>query len=159
MVTAFAEIYAMFSNKITDYVLLELSDQDAVDVMHGYLISAISKLRELRSGAFDYTEAESYIEEDGTSVLLGPHFLHELIREEKELLAIGMVEEWIEPQLKDVLLTRQFVSSKEMSFFAQHNHLHGLIALKKETKNDKDYLLTIYKTLHNEYLGTIEKAT
>lgn len=159
MATAFAEIYAMFSNKITDYVLLELSDQDAVDVMHGYLISAIAKLRELRSGAFDYTEDDSYIDNDGNQISLGPHFLNTLIKEEKELLAIGMVEEWIEPQVKDVLLTRQFVSSKETQFFAQHNHLNGLLSLKKETKHDKDYLLTIYKTLHNEYLGTVEKTT
>lgn len=156
MVTAFAEIYARFSNKITDYILLELSDQDAVDIMHEYLLSAIAKLRELRVGAFKYTEDETFEDEGGDLILIGPHFMHELIETEKELLALGMVEEWMEPQIKSVLNTRQFVSSKETNFFAQHNHLNGLIRLQSETKHDKDYLLTIYKTLHNDYLGTAE---
>ena len=81
--TAFAEIYARFSNKITDYILLELSDQDATDIMHEYLLSAIAKLRELRVGAFQYTEDNTYEDEDGNVFTIGPHFLHELTNTEK----------------------------------------------------------------------------
>jgi len=156
MGTAFTEIYARFSNKVTDYILLELSDQDAVDIMHGYLLSAISKLRELRNGAFDYTENEEEIDDDEEVYLIGPHFINNLIETEKELLALGMVEEWMEPQINSVLNTRQFISSKETNFFAQHNHFNGLLHLQTETKHEKDYLLTQYKTLHNDYLGTTE---
>ena len=158
MATAFSELYARFSGKITDYVLMELSDRDAVEIMHGYLVSAIAKMRELRSGAFEYVEENVYVDDDGVEVLLGPHFVNDLIEIEKELLSLGMVQEWLDPQIKSVLNTRQFVSSKETSFFAQHNHFNGLLHMQKETRIEKHHLLTQYKILHNDYLGTTESV-
>ncbi len=158
MATAFSELYARFSGKITDYVLMELSDQDAVDIMHEYLLGALAKMRELRSGAFEYTEEVTIVDEDGVEVLIGPHFTNNLIDIEKELLALGMVQEWLEPQIKSVLNTRQFVSSKETNFFAQHNHFNGLLHMQKEVRIEKHHLLTQYKVLHNDYLGTTESV-
>lgn len=159
MITTFAEIYARFSNKITDYILLELSDQDAVDLMYGYLVGAIAKLRDVRAGSFEYTDDNVWMNEDGEEEIVGPHFLNALIETEKALLTLGMIEEWLDPQINSVLNTRQFISSKETNFFAQHNHLNGLIHLQKETKHERDYLLTQYKTLHNDYLETTESVT
>lgn len=168
MVTTFSEIYARFSNKITDYVLLELSDQDAVDIMHEYLMSAIPKIRELRVGAFSYVdelgEFDAIINDDDDDDDEGPehtginggHFLHELTDLEKELLSLGMVQEWLEPQIQSVLNTRQFVSSKETQFFAQHNHFNGLMHMQEKIRKEKHYLLTQYKMMHNDYLGTKE---
>lgn len=157
MATAFAEIYARFSNKITDYVLMELSDEDAVEIMYGYLISAVSKLRDVRDGAFAYTDEDTIEDEDGEEVLIGPHFLAELSDTEKELLTLGMMQEWMEPRIQNVLNTNQFISSKETNFYSQRTHFEGLLDMQKKIKLDKDHLLTQYKVLHNDYLGTSER--
>lgn len=137
--TTFDEIYDRFMPKITDFTLVEMNDSDFYDTLEIYLISAVAKVRELKIGGFEIDEVNK-------------NFAYNLSNLEKEIVALGMVQEWLEPQLNSVLLTKQYVSSKEENFFAQHNHLNMLRNLKNDIHLEKQRLVSRYKLLHNKYL-------
>lgn len=68
-----------------------------------------------------------------------------------ELFAVGMVIEWLEPQVKSVLNTKQFFGGKEEKFYAQSTHINELRGLLKDTKleyhkmiRDRGYILNSY---------------
>lgn len=100
MGTSFDVIYSRFLQKIEDYRLTELDDADIDKMMFGWLLSAIAQIRELKVSGFTFNDTDTA-------------FSYKLSNLEIEVLALGMVQEWLEPQLESVLLTRQFVSSKE----------------------------------------------
>lgn len=119
--TSYDEIYERFSQKITDYKLLELSDNDVRMMMHDWMVSAIAKFRRCKT---DLTKRD---DELGS-------FNEELLEIEKEILSELMVGEWLAPQLNSVLYTSQFFGGKEEKWFAQANQLDKLMALKETNK-------------------------
>lgn len=149
MGTPFTAIYKRFLSKITDYKLLELSDEQVVEMMLGYLESAIAKCKELRANSLLY----EYDEESDEY-----YFTYTLTNLEKEVLALGMVQEWLDPQIESVLVTTQFISGRQENFFAQHNHLNMLMNLQTKIKRERKQLISDYKTMHNNYLGTEESV-
>lgn len=148
MGTPFTKVYSKYLRKITDYKLLEMSDQEVDYQMQDNLESAIAQCKALRVNAYSY----SYNEEDNQI-----YFDHDLTPLEIEILAIGLVREWLEPQINNVLLTVQMVSGNEEKFFAQHNHLNGMMALAKRLELNQKKLISDYKLFHNSYLGTVEE--
>lgn len=143
MGTSFKSIYKRFLNHIDDPTFAEMSDEDALTMMHEMLIAAIANVREFKDGGYTLTE-------DKTA------FQYTLSIDEKEVLALGMVQLWEMQQANSVTLTRHFISSKEELFFAQHNHLNGLLNLASASKLEKERIRSRYKTLHNSYLDTEE---
>lgn len=115
--TSFENIYERFSQKITDFKLLELTDQEIREMMKQWLLSSISKFRRCKS---DLSNRDDELEE----------FNVDLLDIEQEILAELMVGEWLEPQVNSVLYTSQFFGGKEEKFFAQSNQLDKLMALK-----------------------------
>ena len=98
--TSYETIYNRFAQKITDYKLLELSDTDVHDMLHSWLVSAISKFRRCN---VDLSQRDEEIE----------CFSVDLSDQEIEILSILMVSEWLEPQVSSVLYTSQFFGGKE----------------------------------------------
>lgn len=98
--TSYSTIYNRFAQKITDYKLIELSDQDVSMMLKGWLTSAISKFRRCKT---DLSKRDDEIE----------MFDSDLLDIEIEILSLLMVSEWIEPQLNSVLYTAQFFGGKE----------------------------------------------
>lgn len=121
--TSYQEIFERFSQKITDYKLLELSDNDIHDMLKQWMTSAISKFRRCHT---DLSDRDDELEEFNT----------DLLDIEKEILAELMVGEWLEPQLNSVLYTSQFFGGKEEKFFAQANQLDKLMTLKNTNRTN-----------------------
>ena len=144
MGTAFTDVYSVFLSKIDDPTFAEMTDEDALTIMHDMLIASVSSVREFKEGGYTLTSDKSA-------------FLYNLSNSEIEVLALGMVEAWIGGQANSVALTKQFIATKEENFFAQHNHLNGLLASKKDTFHNKERIRSRYKTLHNSYLETEEE--
>lgn len=119
--TSYGEIYEIFSQKITDYKLLELSDNDVREMLHGWMISAIAKFKRCKTDLSDRND-ELY------------RFNSDLLDIEKEILAELMVGEWLAPQLNSVLYTFQFYGGKEEKFFSQSSHLNTLTELKETNR-------------------------
>ena len=118
--TSYDTIFERFTQKITDYKLLKLSDNDVREMMWGWMISALSKFRRCEN---DLSQRDDEIQT----------FLVDLLDIEIEIIALLMVSEWLEPQLNSELYTSQFFGGKEEKFYAQANQLEKLIALKHRT--------------------------
>lgn len=98
--TSYDTIFERFTQKITDYKLLKLSDNDVREMMWGWMISAISKFRRCEN---DLSQRDDEIQT----------FLVDLLDIEIEIIALLMVSEWLEPQLNSELYTSQFFGGKE----------------------------------------------
>lgn len=115
--TSYKNVFNRFAQKITDYKILELSDDDVIQMMTAWMSSAIAKFRRCEN---DLSQRDDEIQT----------FSIDLDDKELEILALLMVSEWLEPQLNSELYTSQFFGGKEERFFAQANQLDKLMALK-----------------------------
>lgn len=118
--TSYDEIYERFSQKITDFKILELSDTDVRNMMHGWLMTAIAKFRRCMT---DLSDRDDDLEE----------FNNDLLDIEIEILAQLMVCAWIEPQMNSDLYISQFYGGKEEKWFAQSNQLNSIITLHRQS--------------------------
>ena len=72
---------------------------------------------------------------------------------EKEILAILVTREWLQPQLYSALLTKQVFSDKEQKHYSQASHLSELRALDETLKIEAQKLSRDYTYGNSEYLG------
>ena len=124
-VTTYDDIYSKFGKKIQDFELAELlqsEDEDTkafvADMLLGFLDSSIAKFKKCKNDLSDRNDEE-------LTFNIG---LEDI---EKEILAIMMVSEWLEPQLNSTLVTAQFFGGSEQKFFAQSNQLDKIMVLEK----------------------------
>lgn len=140
MATSYEEIYNLAANKITDPEIALLLPEDIEELFHGYLISAIPKFRKCKN---DLSNRDDELRQ----------FNVDLLDVEKEILAILVVREWLQPQLYSSLLTKQVFSDKEQKYYSQSSHLSELRALDETLKIDAQKLSRDYTYGNLEYLG------
>lgn len=140
MATSYEEIYNLAANKITDPEIALLLPEDIEELFHGYLISAIPKFRKCKN---DLSDRDDELRQ----------FNVDLLDVEKEILAILVVREWLQPQLYSALLTKQVFSDKEQKYYSQSSHLSGLRALDETLKIEAQKLSRDYTYGNSEYLG------
>ena len=136
--TTYEESYERFGRKVTDFDLAEMlnSDDDetqqfVAQMLFGYLEASIAKFKKCATDLSDRNDEAG-------------EFNSTLEEIEKEILAMMMVTEWLEPQLNSTLYTSQFFGTKEQKFYAQANQLDKLMTLKntnevKTRKLRRDY--------------------
>lgn len=149
MILQYEDIFSVFLNKITDYSFLNYDDNYIRSEMVSWLKSAISSPRlrvKFNSLSLNDTEAELSFE---LRMSVNEYSDCEFI---KDVLARGMVIAWLEPQVKNVLLTKQMFGGKEERFFAQANQLKELQALLTDAKTELNKLLRDYGYLNNSYI-------
>lgn len=129
--TPYEQIFNVFSQKITDFKLLELSDDDVNQMLTIWLTSSIAKFRRCKN---DLTQRDDDLQE----------FAIDLLDIEIEILTEMMVGEWLAPQLNSVLYTSQFFGGKEEKFYAQANQLDKLMALKRQSEIRSQKLMRDY---------------
>ena len=140
MATSYEEIYNLAANKITDPEIALLLPEDIEELFHGYLISAIHKFRKCKN---DLSNRDDELRQ----------FNVDLLDVEKEILAILVVREWLQPQLYSALLTKQVFSDKEQKYYSQSSHLSELRALDETLKIEAQKLSRDYTYGNSEYLG------
>ena len=140
MATSYEEIYNLAANKITDPEIALLLPEDIEELFHGYLISAIPKFRKCKN---DLSNRDDELRQ----------FNVDLLDVEKEILAILVVREWLQPQLYSALLTKQVFSDKEQKYYSQSSHLSELRALDETLKIEAQKLSRDYTYGSLEYLG------
>ena len=140
MATSYEEIYNLAANKITDPEIALLLPEDIEELFHGYLISAIPKFRKCKN---DLSDRDDELRQ----------FNVDLLDVEKEILAILVVREWLQPQLYSALLTKQVFSDKEQKYYSQSSHLSELRALDETLRIDAQKLSRDYTYGNSEYLG------
>ena len=140
MATSYEEIYNLAANKITDPEIALLLPEDIEELFHGYLISAIPKFRKCKN---DLSNRDDELRQ----------FNVDLLDVEKEILAILVVREWLQPQLYSALLTKQVFSDKEQKYYSQSSHISELRALDETLKIEAQKLSRDYTYGNSEYLG------
>lgn len=73
-----------------------------------------------------------------------------------EIISMGMVVEWLEPQVNSVLNTLQMFSGKEEKFYSQSNHLSELRGLLKDAQLKQRKLIRDRGYISNTYLSEDE---
>lgn len=142
MATAYETIYNRALAKIQDFELAALPEFDLEEMLHGWMISAISKFRKCKSDLKDRDEENKTFNID-------------LEDEEIEILSIMIVREHLSPQLHSTLLTQQIFSGKEQNYYSQAAHMRELLEMDNNLKLEAQKLMRDY-TYQNDLRGYFE---
>lgn len=150
MTSEYQAIYSSFLSKITDYKFLSLPEDDIYDLMRGWLHSTAGKVYIRR--IFDTLVLDDEVLKI-TFELKNPVDDNADLDYVVEILAKGMVIEWLEPQVKSVLNTSQMFGGKEQKFYAQANHLSELKGMLSDAKTELRKMIRDHGYIYNSYIG------
>lgn len=127
------EIYSRFYLRVKDYEMSGMKESLVKEMLNGYLRSVISKpmVRRLFSsvtmdddvGEIDYELRDQLDEESDKDFV-------------EEVLAMGMVERWVNPRYQSTLLTSQLLSNSEQKFYSQAQHLSEMREMYEKAQTD-----------------------
>ena len=140
--TSYDEIYNKAARKITDFGLADMSDVDLEDEFYGYLDSSISQFRKCKN---DLSNRDDELKK----------FNIDLLDVEKEILAVLMVRQWLQPQLNSVLLNAQVFSDKEQKYYSQAQHIGELRARDEDLRLEAQKLSRDYTYSSGTYWGEV----
>ena len=133
MTSEYAEIYSRFYTSVTDYKLAGLTEKVANELLNGYLKRTVSRpmVRRLFSSLVmddDIEEIEyelkTPLDEDSDKDFV------------EEILVLGMILSWIDPQYHNVLNTSQVFSNSEQKFYSQQAHMSELKVMFEKAQSD-----------------------
>ena len=172
MGTKFTEVYNCSLSKITDDMYLELTPKDTVEDLQNLLINSIPYFEFPRVVISDYeikTEIilNEEVEEDdfiigyvwneigedeyadylNSQYVVVEHssFANDLTKEEINILALIMLEHWVQRQVTSIENTRMKYSGTDFKMTSQANHLSKLLALLKEVQRQSLHMQRLYK--------------
>lgn len=125
MATKYLRVYERFLSKISDYDILKFEEVDRETILYNYLISSIVSFKKISQ--IDLTDRNEDAKE----------FNQDLDDEIIEILAIGMLKEWINPKLLNSEILRKNLSTKDWQQFSDANLIKELNNLKETI--DKQY--------------------
>lgn len=157
MGTLFASVYNRFLGKITDDMYMELTPKDTIKDLQNLLISAIPGF-EFPRKILDYEVLERPIDKDSVNIqgffiedINGngyedaSYFIATLSSEEINILAILMMNEWLQRQITTIENIRMKYSGTDFKMTSQANHLAKLLTLLKETQRQSLHMQRLYK--------------
>ncbi len=127
--TTFQIVYDRFFGKITDDMYMEWTENDTIQDCYNILRDAIPGF-EFPRKRLDFTDSS---------------FIEELTDEEINILAILMMNVWLQRQITSIENTRMKYSGPDFSMTSQANHLSKLINLKTETERQDRHMQRLYK--------------
>ena len=139
MATPYEKIYERFSQKITDFNLVEIDDYSLDKMLQGWLNSAIVRSRKCKSDL-------SLRDDDAQE------FEANLSDVEIELLAMGMLDAWISQYLNSTENVLQFIGGKDEKFYSQSSHIAEIRSIKDENLREMNRLHNYYTYTNNSYL-------
>lgn len=150
MTLQYEDIFSRFLSKITDYSFLEYDDGITREKMVSWLRSAYSDSRIRKKFSVLLLNDEDAELNFTLSHPTDEQFDKEFVT---NLFATAMTVAWVEPQVKNVLLTMQLLTGGDEKFYAQSNHLAQLRQLLSDSKTDLKSILRDYGYIHNSYIG------
>ena len=138
MATPYEKIYNRFSQKITDFNLVEVDDYSLDKMLLGWLNSSIVNVRK--------REHDLSLRDDEAQ-----EFHEDLSDLEIELLALGMKLAWIDQYLNSTELVLQFVGGKEEKYYSQSAHIAELRELRKDTLREMNSLHNYDTYINSSY--------
>ena len=167
MGTLFASVYNRFLGKITDDMYMELTPQDTIRDLQNLLIDAIPGF-EFPRKSLEYAILERAIDKnsvnvqgffiedvDGNGYEDASSFSATLSSEEINILAILMMNGWLQRQITTIENIRMKYSGTDFKMTSQANHLAKLLALQKEVDRQSLHMQRLYKRRRTSADGTI----
>ena len=179
MGTQFTTVYNRFLSKITDDMYMELTPEDTIKDLQKLLVNAIPGFEFPRKNLNDYillidkipqselTEEDFVIgivwgelPENNTTpsyvLVEKSYFQSELTTEEINILAILMMEAWVQRQVTSIENTRMKYSGSDFKMTSQANHLSKLLSLLSETQRQSLHMQRLYKRRRLNEKGNYE---
>ena len=147
---SYEDVYSIFLSSITDYNLLNADDAEVYDQFAEMLhkVAASTYIRRLFT-TFTMNDQTLTIEYEMKNPSVDE-------TEDKEflvnVLAKGMIEEWVRPQVNKTSLTAQMFGGKEQKMFSQSQHLAELRALLDSARLEKRKMIRERGYIYNPYL-------
>lgn len=138
--TSYDVVFRRFLNRITDYDLPLLPEEDLDEMMCGWLTSAIANFTRCKSDLSNRDDESQTFNAD-------------LANYEVEALSLYMVCAWLDQKINSVLLTNQLIGGKEEKYYSQANQLETLKALRDATFTEARKLPRDYSYVTNDYFG------
>lgn len=134
MATPVQKIYDKFQMLITDFEILDYSNEDQKRMLFSWL---------------DFSCGEFYmcIKVDSLNETL-QQFDDDLDREEINILAYGMIPSWLSPKLLHEDNIKQRLGDKDYKTYSPANMLEKLINLKNDTLNELATRMASYPLRH-----------
>lgn len=171
MATQFTAIYNRFLAKITDDMYMELTPEDTLKDLQRLLIDALPGFEYPRKNLYDYEIKVDVMKEQDTSIedfIIGviwadiaddignndkptevlverSSFAEDLTPEEMEILAILMMNGWLQRQVTSIENTRMKYSGADFKMTSQANHLSKLQTLLGECQRQSHHMQRLYK--------------
>lgn len=149
MTLQYENIFSRFLSKITDFSFLEYDDSINRERLVSWLHSAcgFSRLRKKFStlslndedAELSFSLRHSVDSQSDMEFVIG-------------LLATAMIIAWTEPQVNDVLLTKQMLGGGDEKFYSQERHLSQLRQMLSSARVTLSNSLRDYGYLHNSYI-------
>ena len=168
MGTLFASVYNRFLGKITDDMYMELTAADTIRDLQNLLIQAIPgfefprKILDYqiltRPLAPDSVNIQGFVVEsaDGSRYEDASSFDDDLNSEEINILAILMMEGWLQRQVTTIENIRMKYSGTDFKMTSQANHLSKLLSLLAEIQRQSHHMQRLYKRRKVNKDGYIE---
>lgn len=150
MTSEFESIYSRFYLRVEDYNMIGLKENLVNEMMNGWMRSTLSKpyVRRL----FDTLTIDEDMEELEYTMKF-PVSDEEDQDFVEEVIAHGMVVEWLSPKYHSTLNTAQMFSNSEQKFYSQANHMSELKDMYHRAKNDLRKLIRDRGYINNSYLS------
>ena len=168
MGTLFASVYNRFLGKITDDMYMELTPKDTIKDLQNLLIDAIPGF-EFPRKSLEYNILERAIDKnsvniqgfiietaDGEGYEDASYFNVDLNSEEINILAILMMNSWLQRQVTTIENIRMKYSGTDFKMTSQANHLAKLLTLLAETQRQSHHMQRLYKRRRVGKDGTIK---
>ena len=168
--TNFTDIYNRFLGKITDDMYVELTPEDTIKDLRNLLIDAIPGFEFPRCNLYDYSINQEIKPEDQVTedefiigllwddtiedndfeqaplvVVEKSFFAGDLNSEEINILAILMMNGWLQRQVTSIENTRMKYSGSDFKMTSQANHLQKLMGLLTECRRQSHHMQRLYK--------------
>ena len=164
MGTKFASVYNRFLGKITDDMYMELTPEDTIKDLQNLLVDALPGF-EFPRKKLDYeiqilegnTSETGFVVSlpEGTTYIDESYFVMDLTSEEINILAILMMNSWLQRQITTIELIRQKYSGTDFKMTSQANHLAKLLVLLDETQRQSLHMQRLYKRRRLDEDGNI----
>ena len=149
MTLQYEDIFSIFLSKITDYSFWEHDESFVIGQMVSWLHSSSSSPRlRAKFSTFALNDEESVL----TFSLKNSFGEQSDCDFVTDILARAMVIAWLEPEVKNVLLTKQLLTSSEEKFYSQSNHISQLEQMLNTAKTELKNILRDYGYLNNSYI-------
>ena len=150
MTSEYENIYSRFLLRVTDFDFSGLSEHLARDMMNGWLKATLSRpyVRRLFSALT--------VDDDGEMIEFELRYPVDEVSDQdfiEEVLAEGMVVQWLTPKVQSVLSVQQIFTNSEQQYYSQSAHLKETKHLLETTKANLRKMIRDRGYFSNSYIS------